>query len=179
MATNYGLRGTSGDDSPYATTNLISTTAGGASSLSEAVVASGTNTRCWLTANGVPNNTNWKDSTTQTTLLDVSVADMNMRGRCKVGRTDGTNTILQEGAFTAYQTFSSVAVYTFSPVSPAWTDAQENAANQFFVVFEFNNTSSMVTATIQYLLFDTGDVTTDSYITADLDVSARRIMSIV
>lgn len=176
MPTNYGFVGGAGDDSPYTTTNNLDTTAGAATSISEAVVASGTNTRAFLTRNGVPNNAAWVDSRTQSTFLDVSVGNMNIRARCKVGRTDGTNTILQEGAFTAYQTLTTVQQYTFSPVAPAWTDAQENTANQFFVVFEFNNTSSMGTESVQYLLFSTGDaVTDDSYLTLDIEASTRRI----
>src|SRR3990167_1657635 len=104
--TDYGFTSTAGADSPYTTTLKLSTTAEGLLTRVESVVAAGTNTTCWLTANSIPNNAAWADSRTQTVKLDISVGDMNMRARCKVGRTDGTNTILQEGAFTAYQTLT-------------------------------------------------------------------------
>ena len=177
--TDYGFHTTAHTDAPYTETLNMSTAAAGVNLKTQTVVASGTNTTCYLTANSIPNLSGWVDSRTQTTFLDVSAADSAIRARCKVGRTDGTNSILQEGAFTAYQTLSAVQKYTFSPVAPAWTDGQENVANQFFVVWEFNNTNTMFSKAVTYRNFSAGVVTDDSYITADLEVSTRRIMSIV
>lgn len=178
MATNYGVVSTVHGDAPYATTWILSTTAEGDPTRDVTMAASATATRAFLTRDGVPNNAAWKDSTTQTFKLDVSVGSMDVRARCKVGRTDGTNTIIDEGAFTAYQTLTSAAVYTFSPVSPAWADAEESTANQFFVVFEFNNLDSMNSELVTLLLFNTGGVTDDTYVTVDLEASTRRVMII-
>lgn len=178
MATNYGFTDTAHGDAPYGQTYELSTTAQGGATIAYAPVSAGTIQSCYLTKDGDPNNGAWVDSLTQTVSLDVSLANMNIRARCLVGRTDGTNTILQEGTFTAYQTLTTAVTYTFSPVAPAWTDAQENVANQYYILFEFNNLDDMMQQSVTINLFDTGAVTADSYVAANIAAATRRVFII-
>ncbi len=99
-----------------------------------------------ITSAGRPNSNDWEDAGTWTVPIELTVTDANVDLRVRCVRMDDTETVIQEGAFTAVQALSTDR--TFMPVAPTW-EAEENQTNLLAIELEFiNNSGSGSSVTI-------------------------------
>lgn len=94
----------------------------------------------WITPDNIPNSVSWEDGGTQTVEIEMDVSNMQITARCRIVRLSPTGTILQGGVFTNSQNLQTDRI--FSPVSPTWTDSEEDRSNRLAIHFEFFNTKS-------------------------------------
>lgn len=131
------------------------------------LTAGETRSMLWVTSL-LPNNDSWESGGTQSFNLRINGARKNVRGRCKVGRTNSAlTTDLQSGAFTGWTTFSAGGDHSFSPVSPTWTSGEEACSNRYYIYFEFENLDTMMSGDIE-LLMNASDV---AYCQVTTDIS--------
>ncbi len=116
----------------------------------------------WVTSFGNVNSDQWEDSGAWNVDLVVSIANHQISGRFRCVRLDKDKNVLQSGAFTSSQALS--ADRTFAPVSPAWTDSEENCLNRLAFEFEMTNASTMT----QSVEFQMGNGPPDTDFTTDI-----------
>jgi len=110
----------------------------------------------FVTDQGDPNSDSWEGGGTMTCELNVTnVTGSLLRGRCRIRRCNANGTIIENGVFTAFQSFLTTGVYTFTPTVPTWTTAEENCGNRLVIDFAINNSLGPGNGTIQITLGDT------------------------
>ena len=122
-------------------------------------------------ANSIVGNSAWPDSATQTVTLNMAVTDVDIDARARVVRIDNaTNTILQGGTFTGWQTMS--ASRTFSPAAPVWTNAEEDLTNDYGIEIEWDDTRTKGggSTTVEVDTTSTGQATVQTDLPEEADL---------
>ena len=97
-------------------------------------------THFFVTVSGKPNSDAWEDSGTQTVEVEIDSGDADIDCQARVGRCDSSGTILETGSFTAVQVMD--VSRSFSPVAPAWNNAEEACGNRYFAELLFTNNAA-------------------------------------
>lgn len=103
---------------------------------------------------GLPNSSTWESGGSVSLELNITATNggtaATWRARCRVQRRNMAGTVIQNGVFTAFQGLDTTGVKTFSMTAPTWTAAEEDCANRFSIVIQFeNNTGAIRTCTIE------------------------------
>jgi hypothetical protein len=132
----FFLTNTAATNSPWTDGNRQLTVAEGTSSFSMTFSPSETQNHGWV-FEAPYYNAAWDDGVTITLRYDAGgLTDSNIRARARVVSLDSSDTILQSGTFTGWQT--TEVDRTFSITAPTWTHT-EDCTNRVAVEMEFNN----------------------------------------
>lgn len=101
----------------------------------------------FITPAGNPNSDQWEDSGNQSVEIEVDAGGMNLRARVRVGRVNSTGTVLQTGAYSAFQTMQASRTFT-DVAAPVWTNGQEDCDNRYFIEVEVENLDTMMALTL-------------------------------
>jgi len=126
----------------------MSTGAGTDGSRGASIPASTLRSFAFITVAGVPNNDAMEDGGSQTVELEVDAGNMNIRGRCRIGRIDSAGNVEETGAYTSFLSLNTSQV--FSPVAPTWGTSgdAEACGDRLFIEFEVENTDTMMALTL-------------------------------
>jgi hypothetical protein len=113
-------------------------------SLLVSIPASGLKSAGFITKSTLPNNDNWESGGTWEQEIEITIAIMDIRGRCRAVMLNSTGSILQSGTFSDYQTFQTLSFRTFNFSAPTWT-ASQACTNLFAIEWEFENLNTMFT----------------------------------
>jgi len=150
----------------------MSTGTGADSSRGASIPSTELRSFAFITLAGVPNFDAWESGGTQTVELEVDAGNMNIRGRCRIGRVDSGGTVLQVGSYTGFLSLNTSQV--FSPAAPTWTGGEEACGNRIFIEFEVENTDTMMALTLTI-----GMGTIANEVTTDISENAGGCVSAV